>query len=55
MLHDARMTVLGKLRRGIRSNDERQLWADSAMQVDLSVELKDRSVDLYFCSNEWPL
>jgi hypothetical protein len=27
MLHDARMTGLAKLRRSIRSADERQLWA----------------------------
>ncbi|MFT5510753.1 MAG: hypothetical protein ACI89J_003850, partial [Hyphomicrobiaceae bacterium] len=27
MLHDARMAGLAKLRRSIRSTDERQLWA----------------------------
>ena len=37
------------------ATDQGPVRADSAMQVDLSVELKDRSVDLYFCSNEWPL
>jgi hypothetical protein len=29
MLHDARMAGLAKLRRSIRSTDERQLWAVS--------------------------
>lgn len=32
MLRDARMTVLGKLRRSIRSTNEWQLWAGSAIR-----------------------
>ena len=46
------MAAFGKLHCGATTFCERQFRADSAMQVDLSVELKDRSVDLYFCSNE---
>jgi hypothetical protein len=55
MLQSLRMAASTGRTAASGSGGERPQWADSAMQVDLSVELKDRSVDLYFCSNEWPL